>query len=273
MFYRSSKNTLASKSVVKPDFRIEVFDAGLLDVEIWAPYNVFGFVFQSESTRTRLSAGDFHDDDGTLPSGTFGLIPACTETKISENGPVTWLAIMLRPLYCCGVAYEFPDAPVFRLRNAGIEIICRGLADELEHVDFRNSAPFESKVAALLSAISAITAKKDPVRSGLDPVALARVVEMIEANLTDRLTNDSLADVVGLSVDTFRRKFHESTGVPTHKYIARLRSARARHLIEEGRMSLAEVSLEAGYCSQAHMSRMFLETFGVSPGRFKRMRA
>lgn len=272
MFYRFSENTFACKSVCATDFRAEVFDSDQLSVDAWAPFNVFGFVLHSESTKARLTVGDLHEECAVLPSGTFGLIPACTETKIVENGRVELLTVMFRPLFCCGVAYDFPQSVMIGVKNAGVAMIAKSLAEDINRHSIKNRSPIEAKVAALLAAISDLSSRKDPVRSGLDPSELAKVVEVIESSITEKLSNEMLAEVTGLSVDTFRRKFQESTGVAPHQYISRARAARARLLIEGGKMSLAEVALEAGYCSQSHMTRMFLETFGVSPGRFKRMR-
>ena len=273
MFFRFVQNNFENKAIIAPDFRLELAGADHIGVEMWAPFNTFGFIFESTSTKSSIHVGDLVDDAGALPSETFLTIPACTEARVTDNGRMLLLSLLLRPLHCCCVSYDFPDRPVFRLKNDGVASICRGLADDINRRDFRNLAPIESKISALLAAITDITSARDPVQSGLPPETLARVVLEIETRLADRLTNDALAAIAGLSVDTFRRRFQVSTGVPPHQYIARARAARARQLIEDGRMSLAEIALEAGYSSQPHMSRMFLETFGVSPGRFKRMRA
>ena len=51
---------------------------------------------------------------------------------------------------------------------------------------------------------------------------------------------------------------------------AERRVLRVQDLLEQTGLSLADVSLEAGFSSQAHMTAMFARHFGITPGEYRK---
>jgi AraC family transcriptional regulator len=99
---------------------------------------------------------------------------------------------------------------------------------------------------------------------------LRAVVEYIRAHLDARLTLGHLAGVARLSPCHFARLFKNSTGLPPHQYVIARRVERAKDLLRgEGRLPLAEVAAEVGFCSQSHLTRHFKRLVGVTPRRFR----
>ena len=45
-----------------------------------------------------------------------------------------------------------------------------------------------------------------------------------------------------------------------------------QELIEEGRMTMAQISREVGCCDESHFNRKFREQFGMSPSKYKSQR-
>ena len=106
--------------------------------------------------------------------------------------------------------------------------------------------------------------------AGLAPWQLARIRRHVERELGSRLTNAGLAALVGLNEDHFARAFKVSAGCPPHAYVVERRVELAKSLLLGGELSLCQVALAAGFADQAHLSRRFRETVGISPASWRR---
>lgn len=105
-----------------------------------------------------------------------------------------------------------------------------------------------------------------PRRAGAAPPdAIGRAREMIEADPAFPITLDELARHCGLSKFQLLRGFCKATGLTPHAYLVQRRIALARTLIAD-RLPLAEAALAAGFADQSHMTRLFVRTYGISPG-------
>lgn len=145
-------------------------------------------------------------------------------------------------------------------------------------------------------------------RSALEPLALDALVSRLAEGLIDgdragrsagtprRLDHAALARgrafldegravvrsaeveaVTGLGRYEFARQFRTLYGTSPYRYsvMRRLDLARSRlgGAMPLARLSLAEVALAAGFADQAHFTRMFRAAYGITPGRYARLRA
>jgi len=111
-----------------------------------------------------------------------------------------------------------------------------------------------------------------PPRGGLPPRAFRRVREYILAHLEEDLSNPVLAEFVGLSAYYFPRAFKQSAGVSPHRFVLQSRVERAKHLLVETELPLAQIAVAAGFSDQSHCSRRFRELVGITPSRFRWLR-
>jgi AraC family transcriptional regulator len=108
------------------------------------------------------------------------------------------------------------------------------------------------------------------VAGGLPTCALRRVQDRVEAGLANRLTIDDLARETGLSSYHFSRAFRATTGLTPHRYVLERRIARAKALLRDSDMPIAEVALSVGFSSQTHLTDCFRRLVGTSPGEYRR---
>ena len=99
---------------------------------------------------------------------------------------------------------------------------------------------------------------------------LARLVAQIDDNLASPPSLRELALDSGLSTGHFSRKFRRSYGLSLGRFILRRRVQRAMHLIQASSMPLSTLSLELGFDSQSHFTRVFRGLTGMTPGRLRR---
>ena len=78
-----------------------------------------------------------------------------------------------------------------------------------------------------------------------------------------------MAAIAHLSVYHFARQFKAATGVPPHQYVILRRVERARQLLQDGALPLAEVAACAGFSDQSQFSQHFKRVLGVTPGQFR----
>lgn len=110
---------------------------------------------------------------------------------------------------------------------------------------------------------------------GLASPRLRRVIDYIEASLTERLDVATLASVAGMSPAHFATRFRQATGLPPHEAVIRLRLARSKELLADESRTIAAISAKLGFSSQSHFTTVFRQRFGVTPAswRVTRLRA
>lgn len=97
--------------------------------------------------------------------------------------------------------------------------------------------------------------------------AVGRAIAYIHANFAERVSLDDLAAVADLSVFRFLAVFKAAVGVPPHRYLSRVRVARAQALLAAG-MAPACVAMEVGFFDQSHLCRNFKTICGLTPGQY-----
>ena len=98
----------------------------------------------------------------------------------------------------------------------------------------------------------------------------SHLLELIESDLTSDLTLSLLANEAGLSKAHFVRLFRNTAGDSPHRYVMKLRAARARKMLETSQRPLAEIASEVGFASQSHLTRVYRQIFGVTPGESRK---
>lgn len=109
-------------------------------------------------------------------------------------------------------------------------------------------------------------------RSALDQARLARVFELIEANLGEEISLAGLASEVGLSRFHFLRAFKRAVGQTPHQYVMSRRVERAKHLLETSSLSIGAIAQAVGFASPGHFARVFQRFTGVGARSFRRDR-
>ena len=116
------------------------------------------------------------------------------------------------------------------------------------------------------------TPRQTPGAATLVRHKLSRVQEIIESRLEGDLSLQELAAAVGYSRSHFLRAFHATTGVTPHRYVLNRRIERARQLLANADMSIAQVAYRCGFSSQAHFALAFRKVCGLTPGEYRRQR-
>ena len=127
---------------------------------------------------------------------------------------------------------------------------------------------------ALLLALSRLDPLKDrSSRAGqLAPWQIRRVTEYLAAHLSDDIQLQTVSDLVKLSRSYFSRAFKISTGHAPHQWLLQARIAKAKELLVEGDLPLAQIAVDIGFADQAHFTRTFGRVVGQTPRTWQRAR-
>jgi AraC family transcriptional regulator len=109
-----------------------------------------------------------------------------------------------------------------------------------------------------------------PHRGGLAPRQMRRVLDYIDAHLTDELGLVELAAIAGLSPNHFGEAFKTSVGKSPHRFVMERRVEQAMALLRDEERSIAEIAHAAGFSSQNRLTENFRRVTGLTPGQFRR---
>jgi AraC family transcriptional regulator len=100
-----------------------------------------------------------------------------------------------------------------------------------------------------------------------------KVLDYIQANLSEPLGLETLAAVACFSPYHFHRLFHAWVGETTHDFILRLRLERAAvHLVYDRQKSITEIALDCGFASSSAFARAFKSFHGISASEWRATR-
>jgi AraC family transcriptional regulator len=126
-------------------------------------------------------------------------------------------------------------------------------------------------IAGILSAARQTPPKRAPT-GGLRARQLKRVIDVLGAEVDRDISLSQLAREVRMSPFHFARAFKQSTGLPPHQYLVRLRIDRACELLETTHLSVYEIASAVGFNDPSYLARVFRRTIGLTPAEYRRSR-
>jgi AraC-like DNA-binding protein len=106
----------------------------------------------------------------------------------------------------------------------------------------------------------------------VDAAAVERARRFLDAERTRVVRSAELEAVTGLTRYELARQFRLTLGTSPHRYLLMRRLDLARELIHRER-PLVEVACDAGFADQPHFTRAFKAAFGLTPARYRALRA
>jgi AraC-like DNA-binding protein len=102
----------------------------------------------------------------------------------------------------------------------------------------------------------------------LDVAAIHRARAFLDAQNTRIVRSAELEAVTGLTRYDLARQFRALCGTSPYRYALLRRLDNAREQLTQGR-PIVEVAIDVGFADQAHFSRFFTSTIGITPARYR----
>ena len=152
----------------------------------------------------------------------------------------------------------------------------RQLADA--PLNIKKDADLDSLYDALLARLIAL---QPPLRSEMSRLECVKqstreelyrrlciAKDFIDAHAGARIGLEEIAGAACLSVHHFKREFAKAYRITPHRYLSVKRMEKARRLLVQNDMSIAELSRECGYESASSFIRQFRAATGKTPGAY-----
>jgi AraC family transcriptional regulator len=178
-------------------------------------------------------------------------------------------------MYRAGLSLLFREPLKPLTGDAKLRAALEAIASELESGD----AGWREVIRSLINQLTVYlirahidAQKSDEIelsRVGIVDRRLRRAIEFMSDNCGRELSLAEIAGAAYLSEFHFARLFKKITGATPHAYLASLRIERARRLLAETDMPIADVGADVGYTSQSHFTKIFREATGITPKAFR----
>lgn len=213
---------------------------------------------------------------GREVAGDLDIVPAHTPAAWETKQAGTTLVMRVPDGLLRSVAVELDMDPNnieiadrFQLRDPFIEHIGWALKADIESGGGGGRLFRESLGTALAARLLQRHSRRSlPMRDpqgGLSAWKLKLVISHIEDNLEGELSLAEIAQVAGVSVSHLKTLFRRSTGTPVHQYILRRRVERAKLLLQDQNLSIAQIAFATGFAHQSHLARHMRKILGVTP--------
>lgn len=242
-------------------------------------HHLIGYCPSGSARLVQTRAGVVHG--GTISAGTAYLMPAgCDSVWEGDSGHSVRMRVSPSLVALAGEQLGRKHVPVeirslFLMRDLVIERLAQSFVGEIgmqAHpaqmliVDSLSTA----LAAHLLRTYNAFEPAESMPERSLGKLEVARLTEFIEENLDRPICLEDLAALVNVSRFHFSRLFKRTIGVTAISYVEQCRIRRAKSLILETAMPLAQVALAAGFADQSHFTRRFQRHVGCTPAAFAR---
>lgn len=214
-------------------------------------------------------------------AGSCVIIPANTPQYAEwdkESGAIT---ISIEPAAFAQTIYEVVDPdtiellPLFATPDPLLYQIANALKTALFNHSDRSRLYAETLINSLILHLlehycTTHTNLRKAISGHLPQYKLRQVIDYINAYLERDLSLKELSNLLQMSPHYFSQLFKQTTGITPHQYVIRCRVERAKNLIQQGHLSLAEIATQIGFVDQSHLHRHFKRLVGVTPKKYWR---
>ena len=125
----------------------------------------------------------------------------------------------------------------------------------------------------IVRAFTELAGAEQQVVAGINDPRIGPALAAIHSNPEQNWTLESLAREAGLSRTSFTERFQKLMGATPLTYLTQWRMQKARRILLEEQVALAEVAERSGYRSEAAFARVFKKFYDMGPASYRRQKA
>jgi len=93
--------------------------------------------------------------------------------------------------------------------------------------------------------------------------------QWLETHFSSHFLLEEVAQKVGLSLRSFRRRFKDASGETPMQYLQRIRIETAKQLLTTSNLGIDQIGYRVGYEDASYFSRVFKQKLHVTPGEYR----
>jgi AraC family transcriptional regulator len=211
--------------------------------------------------------------------GTIFVCPRGSSDRVWWEGPTNRVAIAIEPqllTQCLEETAHRQDIELtqhFQVNDRHVASLMLALRADLEDGLPAGRLYGESLATALAVYLqrryAVFLQRTTEYRGGMPKVRLNRVLEYINANLSEDIRLSELARTAGMSSHYFSELFKQTTGVSPHQYVVQQKIERAKEHLRDPNANVIEASAMTGFVDQSYFTKVFRRVVGVTPTHFR----
>ena len=99
---------------------------------------------------------------------------------------------------------------------------------------------------------------------------ILKCINYIQEHYGENITLDTLTELSNVSRATLFRYFIKLTGATPINYLNAFRLSKAREMLGQSDLSIAEIAVACGFYDSSHLNRFFSRAYGCTPGQHRR---
>ena len=239
-------------------------------------HHLMGYLLSDFGTRqiTRINGKEYDGENGR---GDFWLKPNSSESFWHWESTDECLMFVIKPDFLTQVATEndclhsnkIEVLPILKTKNPVLDALAIQFHREMNHAEFGNLMYVETLAQQfaihMLRECCVFPATFKEYADGLPRYKLKQAIEYINDNLHQKINIYDIAKLLDVSKYYFCRMFHASMGISPYQYVLKQRVTKAKDLIKNSKLTLADIAYECGFSSQSQMNHHFRKQTGVTP--------
>lgn len=212
-------------------------------------------------------SGDRH----TLNKGDTAILPAGVPHEYSAREAEPWTLWWFHVIgndadHLVESAYAALGGPVAHLKD--VAPLAALMAQVIDHLDSSTNAGLVRASGVAWNILASVVANGRR-SNGVQDSPIDTALAYVQSISPERASVEDLAEMVGLGASQFSALFKTHVGVPPLRYQNDLRMARARELLVDSDLPVADIAEACGYDDPLYFSRAFTRTHGQSPSSYR----
>ncbi|MBO5371249.1 MAG: response regulator [Lachnospiraceae bacterium] len=104
----------------------------------------------------------------------------------------------------------------------------------------------------------------------VSPTIIHQIVGEIQDKYTENITLTDLAEKYGISISHLSSLIKNELKLPFSEYITARRMQKAKELLKDESLSIAQVAEQTGYNDYFYFTRVFKKSTGISPSKYRK---
>ena len=214
-------------------------------------------------------------------AGDVSLIPADVNFSCVDRKSTEYIVLCIEPEYLIKSNQDFIKGngveliPTFAHSDPFIYGTALTLKQELE-TDYNGCRLYAETLLDglnihLLRKYARVSPEIENYEDGLSTFQLRLVLNFISDRISSEISLIEMANYINLSKYHFSRLFKQSMGLTPLQYVRQQRINKAKQLLKDTSLPIADIARSCGFTHQSHFGRVFKQSTGVTPKRYREM--